>query len=76
MADLKPLVALGDLTWDVLAKPNTLLLPGGDTTGSSKLAPWGSAANVAGWMARWGATAGFIWSVGVGLFGDLIAAAT
>jgi ribokinase len=70
MADLKPLVALGDLTWDVLAKPNTLLLPGGDTTGRVLLMGGGSAANVAVWAARVGYPAGFIGEVGRDRFGE------
>ena len=67
--------AIGDLVWDVLVKPDGLLLPGGDTTGSIKLAPGGSAANVAAWVARCGAPAGFIGALGADVFGDLIAAA-
>lgn len=70
MADLKPLVAIGDLTWDVLAKPNTLLLPGGDTTGRVLLMGGGSAANVAVWAARVGYPAGFIGEVGRDRFGE------
>jgi len=71
MATLRPLVALGDLTWDVLAKPNTLLLPGGDTTGRVLLMGGGSAANVAVWAARVGYPAGFIGEVGRDRFGEL-----
>lgn len=70
MSDLKPLVAIGDLTWDVLAKPNTLLLPGGDTTGRVLLMGGGSAANVAVWAARVGYPAGFIGEVGRDRFGE------
>ncbi len=70
MANLKPLVAIGDLTWDVLAKPNTLLLPGGDTTGRVLLMGGGSAANVAVWAARVGFPAGFIGEVGRDRFGE------
>ncbi len=68
------IMTIGDLVWDVLVKPDGLLLPGGDTTGSIKLAPGGSAANVAAWIARCGAPAGFIGAVGADVFGDLIAA--
>lgn len=68
------IMTVGDLVWDVLVKPDGLLLPGGDTTGSIKLAPGGSAANVAVWIARCGAPAGFIGAVGADIFGDLIAA--
>lgn len=68
------IMTIGDLVWDVLVKPDGLLLPGGDTTGSIKLAPGGSAANVAAWIARCGAPAGFIGAVGADVFGDMIAA--
>jgi hypothetical protein len=32
-------MAVGDLVWDVLAQPDSMLLPGGDTTGRIALAP-------------------------------------
>jgi ribokinase len=73
-SDMAMIFAIGDLVWDVLVKPDGLLLPGGDTTGSIKLAPGGSAANVAAWVARCGAPAGFIGALGADVFGDLIAA--
>lgn len=66
-----PLVALGDLAWDVLAKPDTMLLPGGDTTGRLELAGGGSAANLAVWAARVGHPTGFIGKVGRDRFGEL-----
>jgi len=68
------IVAVGDLVWDVLAQPDTILLPGGDTTGRIALAPGGSAANVAAWVARLGAPAAFVGAVGTDAFGDLIVA--
>jgi len=68
------IVAVGDLVWDVLAQPDTMLLPGGDTTGRIALAPGGSAANVAAWVARIGAPAAFVGAVGSDAFGDLIVA--
>lgn len=68
------IVAVGDLVWDVLAQPDTILLPGGDTTGRIALAPGGSAANVATWVARIGAPAAFVGAVGTDAFGDLIMA--
>jgi ribokinase len=68
------IVAVGDLVWDVLAQPDTILLPGGDTTGRIALAPGGSAANVAAWVARLGAHAAFVGAVGTDAFGDLIVA--
>ena len=67
-----PIVAVGDLVWDVLVKPDSLLLPGGDTTGQIQLAPGGSAANVAAWIARCGAPAAFVGAVGRDVFGDLV----
>jgi len=70
VVSLKPLLALGDLTWDVLAKPHTLLLPGGDTTGVVLLMGGGSAANVAVWAARVGYPAGFLGKVGHDCFGE------
>ncbi len=69
-----PIMAVGDLVWDVLAQPDTILLPGGDTTGRIALAPGGSAANVAAWVARVGAPAAFVGAVGADVFGDLIVA--
>jgi ribokinase len=68
----RPILAVGDLVWDVLAKPDRMLLPGGDTTGRIALAPGGSAANVAAWVARVGAPAGFVGKVGADALGDLI----
>jgi ribokinase len=71
--DTRPILAVGDLVWDVLVKPDGILLPGGDTTGVIQLAPGGSAANVAAWIARSGAPAAFAGAVGRDVFGDLIA---
>jgi ribokinase len=70
----QPIIAVGDLVWDVLAKPDNILLPGGDTTGRIALAPGGSAANVAAWVARVGMPAGFVGKVGADALGDLIVA--
>jgi ribokinase len=74
MAETQPIIAVGDLVWDVLAKPDSLLLPGGDATGRIELAPGGSAANTAAWIARCGVAAGFVGMVGSDIFGDLIVA--
>ncbi|MBK9711826.1 MAG: sugar kinase [Kouleothrix sp.] len=73
-ADARPIIAVGDLVWDVLAKPDSILLPGGDTTGRIALSPGGSAANVAAWIARVGRPAGFVGKVGADVFGDMIVA--
>ncbi|RIH89759.1 2-dehydro-3-deoxygluconokinase [Meiothermus luteus] len=70
MSNPRPLLALGDLTWDVLAKPDTLLLPGGDTTGRVLLMGGGSAANVAVWAARVGYPSAFLGAVGRDRFGE------
>jgi sugar/nucleoside kinase (ribokinase family) len=71
--DSRPIIAVGDLVWDVLAQPDTMLLPGGDTTGRIALSPGGSAANFAVWAARAGAAAGFVGCLGADFFGDAIA---
>lgn len=67
----KPLVSLGDLTWDVLAKPDTMLLPGGDTTGRMELSGGGSAANLAVWARRVGHASTFVGKIGTDRFGEL-----
>lgn len=68
------LVSLGDLAWDVLAKPDTLLLPGGDTTGRLELSGGGSAANLAVWAARLGTPTTFVGKIGRDRFGELATA--
>lgn len=68
----KPIIAVGDLVWDVLVRPDSALLPGGDTTGRIALAPGGSAANVAAWVARVGMPAGFVGKVGADPLGAQI----
>ncbi|GMA16263.1 carbohydrate kinase [Deinococcus metallilatus] len=70
----KPLVSLGDLAWDVLAKPDTMLLPGGDTTGRMELSGGGSAANLAVWARRAGYPATFVGKIGRDRFGELATA--
>ena len=71
MTSRAPLVSLGDLAWDVLAKPDTMLLPGGDTTGRLELLGGGSAANLAVWAARMGYPSAFVGKVGRDRFGEL-----
>lgn len=68
-----PIIAVGDLVWDVVVQPHHVLLPGGDTTGRIALSPGGSAANTAVWVARVGGDAGFVGSLGADFFGDAIA---
>lgn len=68
------LVSLGDLAWDVLAKPDTPLLPGGDTTGRLELLGGGSAANFAVWARRVGQPTRFVGKVGRDRFGELAVA--
>ncbi len=72
----RPLVSLGDLTWDVLAKPDTLLLPGGDSTGRIELSGGGSAANLAVWARRAGPRRAvhFVGKIGQDRFGELAVA--
>jgi ribokinase len=73
-SSVRPIIAVGDLVWDVLAKPNGILLPDGDTTGRIALSPGGSAANVAVWIARVGMPAAFVGMVGADVFGDMVVA--
>ena len=74
MTDRTSLVSLGDLAWDVLAKPDTMLLPGGDTTGRMELSGGGSAANVAVWAQRCAYPSTFIGKIGRDRFGELATA--
>ena len=66
---IAPMLAVGDLAWDVLSKPDQIILPGGDTTGRVQLSPGGSSANVAVWAARVGMPTGFLGKVGRDRFG-------
>ncbi|GHF34122.1 sugar/nucleoside kinase (ribokinase family) [Deinococcus metalli] len=74
MTERTPLVSLGDLAWDVLAKPDTMLLPGGDTTGRMELSGGGSAANLAVWAQRCAFPATFVGKIGRDRFGELATA--
>ena len=69
-----PLISLGDLAWDVLAKPDTLLQAGGDTTGRLELSGGGSAANLAVWARRLGQASTFVGKIGHDTFGELAVA--
>ncbi len=64
------LLCVGDLNWDVLAKPDHILLSGGDTTGRVQLAHGGSSANVAVWAQRVGMSTGFLGKIGRDQFGQ------
>lgn len=64
------LLCVGDLNWDVLAKPDHILLSGGDTTGRVQLAHGGSSANVAVWARRVGMPTGFLGKIGRDQFGE------
>jgi ribokinase len=66
----RPLLAVGDLAWDVLSKPDHNLMPGGDTTGRVALSGGGSSANLAVWAARVGHEVGFLGKVGRDRFGE------
>lgn len=68
------ILCVGDLVWDVLTKPDNSLLPGGDTMGRIALAPGGSAANTAVWVARTGMPAAFVGKVGADVLGERLAA--
>jgi ribokinase len=58
------IVSLGDIAIDVFVQPRESAVAGSDVPGSVRLAPGGSAANVAVWAARLGAHAAFIGAVG------------
>jgi sugar/nucleoside kinase (ribokinase family) len=59
-----PIVTLGDTALDVFVRPDADAAPGTDTPGLVRVAPGGSAANVAVWAARLGASTAFIGAVG------------
>ncbi len=67
---MKSLLCVGDLNWDVLAKPDHMLMSGGDTTGRVELAHGGSSANVAVWARRVGMETGFLGKIGRDQFGE------
>lgn len=64
-----PLSVLGDFAWDVLVRPNSPLLPGGDVFGEITIAPGGCAANTAVWAVRCGLQTFFIGKIGSDRFG-------
>jgi ribokinase len=73
-SDPRPILSIGDLVWDVLSRPERELLPGGDTLGRITLAPGGSAANTAVWIARAGMPSAFVGKVGDDVMGNLLVA--
>lgn len=58
------IVTLGDVALDIFVRPDADAAPGTDTPGLVRMAPGGSAANVAVWAARLGARSSFIGAVG------------
>jgi hypothetical protein len=64
------IVAVGDLVWDVLAQPDTILLPGAIPLGGS---PWHLAALLPMWQPGWRvwAPAAFVGAVGTVCLWDL-----
>ncbi|HEU5012107.1 MAG TPA: sugar kinase [Roseiflexaceae bacterium] len=72
--DPRPILSIGDLVWDVLSRPDHELLAGGDTLGRITLAPGGSAANTAVWIARAGMPSSFVGKVGEDVMGNLLVA--
>jgi ribokinase len=58
------IISLGDIALDIFVKPHGPAVAGSDMAGSVRLAPGGSAANVAVWAARLGAQSSFIGAVG------------
>ena len=53
-------LALGDLTLDVVVRLRASIAVGGDTDAEIQLSPGGQAANVAAWASMLGASAGFV----------------
>jgi ribokinase len=72
--DVSTVVSLGDLALDVFVRPDEPLAPGSDSAGMVRLAPGGSAANVAVWAARLGGQAALIAAIGDDFAGALLRA--
>jgi len=66
---MKPLLAIGDLVLDVVARVSHQMEVDTDTPGQVRSAPGGSAANVAVWTARLGSPARFVGRVGNDMLG-------
>lgn len=68
------LLVIGDIAWDVLFRPSGDLVWGADVYGHVDLLPGGSAANVAVWARRLGASVALVGQVGDDRLGDLMRA--
>ena len=66
------LLVVGDIAWDVLLRPEGEPVWGSDVFGTVELLPGGSAANVAVWARRLGATVTLAGKVGDDALGELI----
>lgn len=66
------LLVIGDIAWDVVMRPSADLVWASDVYGRVDLLPGGSAANVAVWARRLGASARLIGKVGDDPFGRLM----
>jgi sugar/nucleoside kinase (ribokinase family) len=68
------LLVIGDVAWDVLMRPSGDLVWGSDVYGHVDLMAGGSAANVAVWARRLGASVTLVGHVGDDRFGELMRA--
>jgi sugar/nucleoside kinase (ribokinase family)/HD-like signal output (HDOD) protein len=68
------LLVIGDIAWDVLMRPSGDLVWGADVYGHVDLLAGGSAANVAVWAKRLGASATLVGQVGEDRLGELMLA--
>ncbi len=68
------LLVIGDVAWDVLLRPAGELVWGADVYGHVDLFPGGSAANVAVWAKRLGASVALVGQVGEDRLGSLMQA--
>ncbi len=66
------LLAIGDVAWDILVRPERELVWGSDVFGAVELMPGGAAANVAVWAQRLGARATLVGKVGADTLGELM----
>ena len=66
------LLVVGDIAWDILLRPERDLIWGSDVFGTVELLPGGSAANVAVWACRLGASVTLASKVGDDALGELM----